>query len=174
MVVLRLLLSVLSGVFLLAAADSRAEDLRQALENSPLLDGGTFSAADYEESVVLLHFWTPYCFACPQEVQSLEKLARALLNTHVRIVGVIAKDVSPRALAAAKEMKLQIPNIVDKDLALGKKFEVAMLPATIIIGADGELLEIPDPDAPQQKSSRFVGPRGWMKDNVVQALVNLE
>lgn len=123
---------------------------------------------------VILHFWTPYCFVCPQEMRSLERLKDALEDTDVEILSIISHDVSESAVRAARKMNISIPTIVDTDGTIAAAYGVKMLPVTFIIGRDGRFRSIADPDTPTVSRWRIDGARSWARRAVVDTLTRLD
>ena len=126
------------------------------------LKGSPLSLAALRGKTILLHFWTPSCFVCPQEMRTLEKLSRELEGEDFVLLSVISLDVSEDAVQAARDMNLGVPVLLDVKNDVAKRYYVSLLPVTFVIGPDGNFLEVTDPDNAKVMKSRFDGPRTWL------------
>lgn len=93
------------------------------------------------------------------------------------IVGIAVLDSPDRVKQYAADHHLRFTLLVDQDNAAVRRYEIKdELPVTMVVGANGEPLEFPDPSG-GAPARRFLGPRGWNTRSVVkrlEALVNHE
>ncbi len=139
-----------------AAAADPAPPLRGAFgENFTLLDppvpappdaftdlaGNPVRLADFEGRVVLLNFWATWCAPCVREMPALDRLQAALGDRGLAVVAVSidrgAKVIPP----FAKRLGLARLGLYhDPEGALFQAFGVTGLPATFLIGRQGQIV----------------------------------
>lgn len=106
------------------------------------LDGKEFQLLDYNGKVVILNFWASWCGPCIEEVPSLIKLVKEFKG-NVQLIAISGD--SSRAdidvfMKSFPEMKGENIHIVfDEDRSLMKKFQVARLPESLVLGTDHKL-----------------------------------
>jgi len=114
------------------------------------LDGSKLRLQELKGTPVLLHFWATWCGPCKQELPGLLELA-TLRPARVR---VIALSVDPSWDAVRSFFGGVVPAqvVLDEVGDAARAFEVAALPDTYLIRADGTL------------GPRFGGARDWRSD----------
>ncbi len=174
MKIFALLLAVCSVTeFPAVSLEARAQAAEAVLNfEAPRLQGGSVRLESLRGRTVLLHFWSPFCSVCPTEIRSLDALRRMLMGQDIEILSVMTMDVSDRAKEAAKSLRSGIPILVDADRTLAGRFKIKLLPVTIIIGPDGVLLPVEDPQQPGTRAYRFDGVRSWANEEVARSLVS--
>ena len=104
------------------------------------LTGSTIKSADYRGKVVLINFWASWSAACRRNQPGLEALWRRLSPSgKVAFVGVDYRDPRPAATEYLREFGVTYPSVSDPAGALGARFHVPSLPATILVDPDGQL-----------------------------------
>ena len=102
------------------------------------LEGATHRLADYRGKVVLVNFWATWCEPCREEMPSLERLRQALQG---KPFVVLAVNVGEGGRVAGDYMKT-LPHgftvLLDRDGRTTKAWGARILPATFVLGADGE------------------------------------
>ena len=105
----------------------------------PDLRGAVVSLHDFTGRVVMLYFWATWCAVCRQEMPKLEQLARDYQDRGLVLVGI--NDEEPEiALAYLKNKGSSLRSLVDRWQDVYKKYNVAGIPAVILIGRDGRIV----------------------------------
>jgi thiol-disulfide isomerase/thioredoxin len=129
-------LSRLILVLLLAWSGSALAAPSLELED---LEGRTHRLADYRGKVVLVNFWATWCAPCREEMPSLEQLRQALEG---KPFAVLAVNVGEGGRVAGDFMKT-LPHgftvLLDRDGRTTKAWGARILPATFVLGPEGEL-----------------------------------
>jgi thiol-disulfide isomerase/thioredoxin len=103
------------------------------------LEGRTHRLADYRGKVVLVNFWATWCAPCREEMPSLERLRQALAG---RPFVVLAVNVGEGARVAGDYMRAMPQGftvLLDRDGRATKAWGARILPATYVLGIDGEV-----------------------------------
>jgi peroxiredoxin len=108
--------------------------------SGPTLGGGTIGPSDYSGKVVLVNFWASWCAPCRREQPGLQRLWRELQGSgKVAFIGVDSMDSDSAGAAFRKELGVTYPSVSDPNGALGRRFNVPFLPATILVDRSGSL-----------------------------------
>ena len=106
----------------------------------PTVQGGSIRPADYRRKVVVVNFWAAWCAPCRREQPGLEALWRKLSPSgKVAFIGVDYQDSASAARGYLSKFGVTYPSVSDPHGALGRRFNVPYLPATILVDADGQL-----------------------------------
>ena len=130
------------------------------------LDGRTYKLDDFSGKLVLLNFWASWCTPCIEELPALQGLYARLKDKGFVVIG-IGIDDDERSLREFKErFGLSFPVLVDKDGGLKSRYRISGVPESFVIGRDGKLLMLPDPED-NEMNIKIVGPREWNSPNVI-------
>jgi peroxiredoxin len=127
-------LVALAGGPALAAApqlDATAPDF--ALKG---IDGRNLRLSEYRGEPLILHFWASWCGPCRESAASLDRFGVATVTP---VLGVNLDGTAERASAVAQSLHLQSPTLVDSQQAVARTYDVAKLPLTLLIDADGTI-----------------------------------
>lgn len=124
------------------------------------LSGRNYRLASFRGSTVLINFWATWCTMCLQEMAMLESLQRQLAAENFEVVAIAIEEQPEniKSFLAGRNYSFLILNDDQKSSKFG--FEIAELPTTLVVGADGHLWRIEDPAAGGLVES-IVGPRKW-------------
>ena len=106
------------------------------------LDGKSISLKDFRGHAVLLNFWASWCGPCGDEQPGLNKIARDYDAKGLRVVGVANWDNLKDAREFRDLFHVTDPSYFDPDARLGRAFQVASPPASVLIDADGNVRDI--------------------------------
>jgi peroxiredoxin len=126
-------IAVTAGVPALAAPpaqDSVAPDF--ALK---AVDGRNLRLSEYRGEPVVLHFWASGCGPCRESVVALDALG---LSSGTPVLGVNL-DGAERSAAVAESLHLKSPTLVDAQQAVARTYDVAKLPLTLLLDAEGHV-----------------------------------
>lgn len=126
---------------------SYSDDNNQLLINKPTkivnpfdienLNGKKIKISDSKNKILVLNFWATWCPPCIKEIPDLQKLQGDFQNdVEVLFISVDAnfKKTVPKFLKKNKFSGLKVFN--DEKLLITKKFEVKIMPTTIVINKD--------------------------------------
>lgn len=92
---------------------------------------------------LVVNVWAQWCTPCRAEAPYLAELARTAAGKGVRVYGVDFGDPRPElARMFADQHGLAYPHLSDPEKALGRPLKLVGPPATVFVGADGQVKEI--------------------------------
>lgn len=140
-----------------------------ALEDS---EGVRHTLSEYRGKIVVLNFWAKWCEPCVAEMPALERFYSDLKAKGVIVLGV-GLDDPPKTIQEFKlKHKLTFPILVDEGGKTRKLYDLSGVPETFIIGRDGRLLLISDPED-NQAVVRILGPREWDRADVIKRFAEI-
>ena len=89
--------------------------------------------------VRVVNIWAPWCGPCVAELPSLQALADSLRADGVDVVTVTG-DRESSVRAFLRKSPLRLPVLLEQS-ALPESWQVSMLPTTLVLDADGRVLE---------------------------------
>jgi cytochrome c biogenesis protein CcmG, thiol:disulfide interchange protein DsbE len=102
------------------------------------LQGNVVRLSELRGRPVMLTFWSPECFACREEVPSLQAIA-ADPSADVALVTVVSRMPTVEVQQYVDEHKLTFPVIVDEAGKIPGLYQVSGIPFTYFIRPDGTL-----------------------------------
>ncbi len=105
------------------------------------LNGPVRSLAEFHGRPLLINVWASWCGPCRAEMASLERLAWLEESSYFTIIGISTDDYVENALGALKASNATITHFIDKDLELEKMLGASRLPLTVLVDAEGRVLE---------------------------------
>ena len=103
------------------------------------LDGEKVSLDDYENNIVILTFWATWCVACHKQIPALKEIHQKYKDEGVVILAVsldFGKTV--RVKSIVEKENINYPILLGT-LKLAERYGIRGIPATWIIGKDGQL-----------------------------------
>jgi len=139
---------LLTALLLLAVADASAVDraARHPLLGKPapelverLFTGPSrnFRLSERRGDVVVIGFWTSWCGSCRAYLERLAKLDSTYASAGLVVVGVSLDDKPEAAAELAHAIGAHFANAFDSEKVLGRRFEVADVPLTLLIDRGG-------------------------------------
>ncbi len=134
------------------AADPEAKKESFAHFNAVDLEGTPFSASTLgDHKLLFINFWGTYCPPCLKEMPDLGELSEEYPESEVQFIGVVVDTMSSDGSYSPSQIKLA-KYIVDEtradyshilpspDLATIYLDQVDVLPTTLLVDSDGEIL----------------------------------
>jgi cytochrome oxidase Cu insertion factor (SCO1/SenC/PrrC family) len=100
-------------------------------------DGNKVTLADFAGEPLVINFWASYCPPCRAEMPLLQR--RVPASGHVRLVLINEGDSSQGARDFLTAAGIQVPSLLDSNLAIGHAYGVVPLPTTVFVHADGSI-----------------------------------
>ena len=105
------------------------------------LNGPSRKLSDFRGKPLLINVWASWCGPCRAEMASLERLAWLDRSSYFAVIGISTDDYSDRAQAALVESNATISHFIDHDLVLENMLGAAQIPLTVLVDADGRVLQ---------------------------------
>lgn len=143
---------ILTGLLLRYCADHIAGlNLPPKLSSTPFYaaklpdsNGKMQALSQYKNKIVVINFWATWCPPCKEEMPELIKLQTALQTKNVIVVGIALDEPAP-VTEFLKTTPVNYPVFVSEAAGslLGEQLgnDKAVLPYTVIINADGEIVK---------------------------------
>ncbi len=128
----------------LASADTPGEvQVGQVLPDAPMqgLNGPSRHLAEFRGRPLIINVWASWCPPCRSEMASLERLAWLDDSGPFVIIGISTDDYRDKAEAALSASNATISHFIDSNLRLENLLGASRLPLTVLVGADGHVLE---------------------------------
>ncbi|MGO9009772.1 MAG: TlpA family protein disulfide reductase [Bryobacteraceae bacterium] len=106
------------------------------------LDGRTLSPADFRGKKLVVSFWASWCGPCRMELPALAKFYRQTHKSDAdyEIVSINIDDDRAAAQAAATELKVPFPVLLDPTSKTSRTYGVDAIPTLFVIDKDGKVL----------------------------------
>ncbi|HEY6867629.1 MAG TPA: redoxin domain-containing protein [Candidatus Eisenbacteria bacterium] len=109
--------------------------------------GKSLRLSSLKGKVVLIDFWATWCGPCRIEMPNIQKLHREFRNKGLVVLGVNAGEEASAVRPFLKKYGYDFRILLDRDQAVGKRYQVGGIPTLFIIDKSGTI------------SSHFVGVR---------------
>jgi len=97
--------------------------------------------SEFRGKPLLINVWASWCGPCRQEMAFLERLAWQEPSRPFAIIGISTDDYPDKALAFIRGTNATISHFLDHDLELEHMLGATHLPLTVLVGADGRVLD---------------------------------
>jgi cytochrome c biogenesis protein CcmG/thiol:disulfide interchange protein DsbE len=133
-----------TGRKIVASGDQAPEFRLQAM------DGSTVNLSDFRGKVVMLHFWATWCPPCVEELPTLDKLYRTVVDKDFQLLAVsVDEGGAPEVAAFLKKNGLNLPVLLDPDRTIAGLYGTYKFPETYIVDRQGVV------------RYKVIGPRDW-------------
>ncbi len=106
------------------------------------LDGTEFKLSDCRGKVTVLDFWATWCGPCLQAMPQVEQVISEFPPEQVRLAAVNLEE-SPKQISSTLERhKLNVPVVLDQDGIVARKYAASVIPQTVIIDRQGEVVRV--------------------------------
>lgn len=106
----------------------------------PLLDGTKFRLKDHADKIIVLDFWATWCGPCVAALPDYIAATSEFDSSRVMFVAVNQQEASDQIRGFLTERELSPVVALDRDGAVGQKFQVSGIPHTVILGP-GNVIE---------------------------------
>ena len=139
-----LLVACVAAAALRVAADTPAEvRVGETLRDVTMtgLNGPPRKLSEFRGKPLLINVWASWCGPCRAEMASLERLAWLEQSSYFNVIGISTDDYVDRAKAALAESNATISHFIDANLVLEKMLGASHIPLTVLVDADGRVVE---------------------------------
>jgi thiol-disulfide isomerase/thioredoxin len=106
------------------------------------LDGTPYKLKENRGKIIILDFWATWCGPCIRSIPTLIEVSREYKDSGVELVLVNCEEPEARVRPFLERLK-SIPTVVlDSDGSVGKQYNVAAIPQTVLIDRDGGIVEV--------------------------------
>ena len=123
-------------------------DMYKALLIVTLLAWAPFSEAEndlnldsYDGKVVVVDFWASWCVPCRRSFPWMNEMQAKYSEQGLIILAINVDRKAENAAAFLQKYPAHFKVIYDAEAELAKEFNVEVMPSSIIIGRDGEVVE---------------------------------
>lgn len=107
----------------------------------PRIGGGEIDTDTLRGKVVLINFWASWCGPCRKEMPELVRLAEALGPAGFEVLAVNVDRDEASAMRFLGGRLPPFPILFDPTSKVVGQFDVVAMPTSILVGADGRVLE---------------------------------
>ncbi len=137
------LICVLGPVLCAQAKTPGEVEIGQLLRDATIqgLNGPSMKLSAFQGKPLIINVWASWCGPCRQEMASLDRLAWLEPGRHFSIIGISTDDYPEKAKAWLAKSNATINQFIDTRLEMENMLGASELPLTVLIGADGRVLE---------------------------------
>lgn len=102
----------------------------------PSIAGGSVRLDERRGRIVLVHFFATWCAPCREELPALQRFAARVNPAEVEVLIVSVAEPDDRVRRFIDSMAFGLPILLDRDRAVTKGWDIAVLPSTVVLGPD--------------------------------------
>ena len=102
---------------------------------------GGLNLASYDGKVVIVDFWASWCVPCRRSFPWMNEMHDQYTADGLVIIAVNLDHSPGDAARFLEEYPAKFKIIYDPEAALAREFEVEVMPSSIIIGRNGEMID---------------------------------
>jgi peroxiredoxin len=134
------------------ASATAGSDLAEALglqAPSEVVEAPRFSLSDltgkkvqlkaFQGKLVLLNFFATWCGPCREEMPGMESLFRSYRDRGFVVLAINIQESAKAVRPFVDQLKVSFPVVLDTEGAVSREYGVRGLPATFLIGRDGNI-----------------------------------
>jgi thiol-disulfide isomerase/thioredoxin len=106
------------------------------------LDGNEVTLESLKGQVVLIDFWASWCGPCRQSMPETVALSKELAPKGLKAFAINVGEDQPTAKAAADELKIEIPVLLDTQQEASQAYAANAIPMAVVIGKDGNVRKV--------------------------------
>lgn len=107
------------------------------------LDGSSVDLTSFQGRPLVLNFWASWCGPCREEAPLFRELDSKRQRGNYQVLGVLFQESNlGNARKFVKQYRLTYPNAIDAQMNAGSAYQVAGLPQTVFIDAQGVIRHI--------------------------------
>jgi thiol-disulfide isomerase/thioredoxin len=140
---LAVLLSLTAGTIAARAATPGEVGIGQVLPEATLagLNGPSKKLGSFRGKPLIINVWASWCGPCRREMASLDRLAWLEQSSSFNVIGISTDDYRDKALDWLAHSNATINQYLDSNLQMENMLGANRLPLTVLIGADGRVLD---------------------------------
>ena len=92
---------------------------------------------DVKGKVVVIRFWADWCPYCKGEMKDINDVYRRHRELGLELLAINTGQSHAKVNAFIRELDITYPALMDEDTLISKRYGVAGLPTTFIIGRNG-------------------------------------
>lgn len=105
----------------------------------PVRGGGSKTLSSLQGNVVMLNFWATWCPPCRQEMPLLDQIFQRYTNLGFSLLGVNVEQENRLIDRFLSDVPVSFPILLDTTEEVGRLYEVAAMPTTVLIDRQGKL-----------------------------------
>jgi peroxiredoxin len=106
------------------------------------LDGEVITLSELQGQVVVVNLWATWCPPCRAEMPALERVWNDYRDQGLLILAVDQREPPATVSAFAEEFGLSFPILLDRDGAVGARYQLRAYPTTFFVGRDGVIRDM--------------------------------
>lgn len=110
--------------------------------NTP--EGEPYSLSDFRGQPVLVFLWASWCSVCKATMPGLQEVYTAFqpLGFEILAINTTFQDTLPTAINYFQDQGYSFAFLLDSDGKVSREYQVRALPTAVMIGPDGNVLDV--------------------------------